>query len=134
MILWLKPNSSAPQGSQWYYHVDRATQRKLVHQRAKLTDDLQHSVLLTASDDTPRHLFRNDDELYESQQRRDREPDVADEIRTREHTLEQLKWISTDCCDHQRWRNANICLGPHQLTKPTMSSGSEGSSRFGAGG
>jgi hypothetical protein len=26
-----------------------------------------------------------------SQQRRDREPDVADEIRTREHTLEQLK-------------------------------------------
>ena len=64
---------------------------ELVHQRAKLTDDLQHSVLLTASDDTPRHLFRNDDELYESQQRRDREPDAADEIRTREHTLEQLK-------------------------------------------
>ena len=60
-------------------------QSELVHQRAKLTDDLQHSVLLTASDDTPRHLFRNDDESYESQQRRDREPDVADEIRTREH-------------------------------------------------
>jgi hypothetical protein len=64
---------------------------ELVHQGAKLIDDLQGSVILTASDDTPRRLFPNDDELQETLQRRDREPDVADEISKREDTLEQLK-------------------------------------------
>jgi len=63
----------------------------LVYQGAKLIDDLQGSVLLTASNDTPRRLFRNDYELQENPQRRDREPDVADEISKREDTLEQLK-------------------------------------------
>ncbi|MGA8695912.1 MAG: hypothetical protein WB689_19110 [Xanthobacteraceae bacterium] len=62
-----------------------------IDQQVNLIDDLEASVILTASDDTPSHLFRNDDELQETLQRRDREPDVADEIRKREHTLEQLK-------------------------------------------
>jgi hypothetical protein len=64
---------------------------ELVHQGAKLIDDLQGSVILTANDDTPRRLFSNDDELQENPQRRDREPNVADEISKREDTLEQLK-------------------------------------------
>jgi len=63
----------------------------LVHQEAKLIDDLQGSVILTASDDTPRRLFRNDDELQKNPRRSDRAPDVADEISKREDTLEQLK-------------------------------------------
>jgi hypothetical protein len=63
----------------------------LVHQGAKLIDGLKGSVLLTASDDTPRHLFRNGGELQEDAQRRDRKPDVADEISKREDTLKQLK-------------------------------------------
>jgi hypothetical protein len=63
----------------------------LVHQGAKLIDDLQGSVILTASDDTPQRLFHNDYELQKKPQRRDREPNVADEIGKREDMLEQLK-------------------------------------------
>jgi hypothetical protein len=70
---------------------DGEQQSELVHQGAKLIDDLQGSVILTASDDTPRRVFQNDYELQENPQRRDREPDVADEINKREDTLEQLK-------------------------------------------
>ncbi len=62
-----------------------------VHERAKLVDELQDSLATIASDDIPRRLFRNDDELQETVQRTDRDPIVADEIRKREDTLEQLK-------------------------------------------
>jgi hypothetical protein len=62
-----------------------------VHRGANLIDDLQRTVLLATSDDRPGRLFRNDHELPENLQRRDREPDVADEISKREDTLEQLK-------------------------------------------
>jgi hypothetical protein len=63
----------------------------LVHQGAKLIDDLQGSVTLTPDDDTADRLFRNDYELQEKPQRRDREPNIADEIGKREDRLEQLK-------------------------------------------
>jgi len=62
-----------------------------VHQEAKLIDDFRGSVVLTASDDTRHRLFRNDHWLQETPQRRDREPNVADEIGKREDRLEQLK-------------------------------------------
>jgi hypothetical protein len=62
-----------------------------VHRGAKLIDDLQGTVLLTASDDRPGRLFRNDHALPKNLQRRDYKPDVADEISKREHALEQLK-------------------------------------------
>lgn len=62
-----------------------------VHQEAKLIDDFRGSVVLTASDDTRHRLFRNDHWLQETPQRRDREPNVADEIAKREDRLEQLK-------------------------------------------
>jgi hypothetical protein len=61
----------------------------LVHQRAKLIADSQPARVTTATDDTPDRVFRNDAELQE--QRRDREPNLADEISKREDTLEQLK-------------------------------------------
>jgi hypothetical protein len=63
----------------------------LVHQGAKLIDELQGSVTLTPDDDTADRLFRNDYELQEKPQRRDREPNIADEIGKREDRLEQLK-------------------------------------------
>jgi hypothetical protein len=70
---------------------DREQRSELVHQGTKLIDDLEGSVTSTASDDTPHRLFRNDDDLQETLQRRDRELDVTDEISKRENTLEQLK-------------------------------------------
>lgn len=71
---------------------DGKQQSGSVDQRIKLIDDLEASAILTASNDTPSHLFRDHEELQETLQRREREPDVADdEIRKREHTLEQLK-------------------------------------------
>jgi hypothetical protein len=74
------------------YELRDGEQRsELVHERAKLVDELQSSLVTIASDDTPRRLFRNDDELQETLQRTDRDPMVADEIRKREDTLEQLK-------------------------------------------
>jgi hypothetical protein len=54
-------------------------------------DDLQGSVILTACNDTPHRLFRSDYELEEKPQRRDREPNVADEIGKCEDRLAQLK-------------------------------------------
>ena len=69
-------------GEQWSRSID---------QQVNLIDDLEASVILTASNDTPSHLFRDDEELQESLQRRDRDLDLADEIRKREDTLEQLK-------------------------------------------
>jgi hypothetical protein len=63
----------------------------LVRQGAKLIDDLQGSVTLTPDDDTADRLFRNDYELQEKPQRRDREPSIADKIGKREDRLEQLK-------------------------------------------
>lgn len=64
------------------YELRDGEQRsELVHERAKLVDELQGSLVTVASDDTHRRLFRNDD----------RDPIVADEIRKREDTLEQLK-------------------------------------------
>lgn len=70
---------------------DREQRSELVYQGTKLIDDLEGSVTSTASDDTPHRLFRNDDDLQETLQRRDRELDVSDEISKRENTLEQLK-------------------------------------------
>ncbi len=64
---------------------------EFVHERAKLVDDVQDSLATITSDDIPRRLFRNDDELQETVQRTDRDPIVADEIRKREDALEQLK-------------------------------------------
>jgi len=64
---------------------------ELIHERAKLVDELQGSVVTIASDDKPRRLFRNDDELQANLQRTGRDPIVADEIRKREDMLEQLK-------------------------------------------
>jgi hypothetical protein len=40
-----------------------------IDQQVKLIDDLEASVILTASNDTPSHLFRNDGELQETLQR-----------------------------------------------------------------
>lgn len=62
----------------------------LVHPGAKFIDNLHRSLRTTASDDGRPLLFRNDDESQENPRRRDREPDVADEISKREDTLEQL--------------------------------------------
>lgn len=62
-----------------------------VHPGAPIIDDLQGSVTLTPDDDTADRLFRNDDGLQEKPQRRDREPNIADEIGKREGRLEQLK-------------------------------------------
>ncbi len=57
-----------------------------IDQQVNLIDDLEGSVTLAASDDTPSHLFGDDEQRQESLQR------VADDdIRKREHTLEQLK-------------------------------------------
>ncbi len=61
------------------------------HPGAPIIDDLQGSVTLTPDDDTADRLFRNDYELQEKPQRRDREPNIADEIGKREDRLEQLK-------------------------------------------
>jgi hypothetical protein len=72
-------------------HELRDGESGLVHQRAKLIDDLQRSVTLTPDDDTADRLFRNDYELQEKPQRRDREPNIADQIGKREDRLEQLK-------------------------------------------
>ncbi len=70
---------------------DDAQHSTSIDARVKLIDDLQASVIPTASDDTPHHSFRNGDELQENPKHRGREADVADEISRREDTLEQLK-------------------------------------------
>jgi hypothetical protein len=61
------------------------------HPGAPIIDDLGGSVTLTPDDDPADRLFRNDYELQEKPQRRDREPNIADEIGKREDRLEQLK-------------------------------------------
>ncbi len=61
------------------------------HQEAELIEDLQTSLIPSASDYTSRHLLRNDDELQQTRKRGDREPEVADAVRKREDTLEQLR-------------------------------------------
>lgn len=62
-----------------------------VHPGTPIIDDLQGAITLTPDDDTADRLFRNDYELQEKPQRRDREPNIADEIAKREDRLEQLK-------------------------------------------
>jgi len=62
-----------------------------VHPGTLIIDNLQGSVTLTPDDDTADRLFRNDYELQDKPQRRDREPNIADEIGKREDRLEQLK-------------------------------------------
>jgi hypothetical protein len=70
---------------------DPQQRSELHHQDAELIAALQRSDLLTVDDDTPGRLFRNDYELQETPQCRDRESTVADEIGKREDRLEQLK-------------------------------------------
>src|SRR5260370_5084698 len=47
-----QPNSSAPEGNHWYYHTDRASQRKCWYLRA-LDQPAQHPVAQTTSQATP---------------------------------------------------------------------------------
>jgi hypothetical protein len=47
-----QPNSSAPEGNHWYYHTDRATQRKCWYLRA-LDQPAQHPAAQTTSEATP---------------------------------------------------------------------------------
>jgi hypothetical protein len=70
---------------------DGEQRSRSVEERITPIDDVEGLVTLTASDDTLRQSLRNGDELLDTIQRRDRAPDVADEIRKREDTLAQLK-------------------------------------------
>src|SRR5262249_38996728 len=47
-----QPSSSAPEGSHWYYHTDRATQRKCWYLRAP-DQPAQHPTAETTSSATP---------------------------------------------------------------------------------
>ena len=46
------PNSPAPKGSHWYYHLNRATQQKCWYVRSSETQQPQHATAQTTSADT----------------------------------------------------------------------------------
>ena len=46
------PNSPAPKGSHWYYHLNRATQQKCWYVRSSETQQPQHATAQTTSVDT----------------------------------------------------------------------------------